>query len=293
MRRPIVLSGVQFGLLGFLCWSSHDVGMKTLLQTYPIYQLLSVTLGFACALTIIWSLATGTNKILRPKRWINPLIYTGFYLFNALTFFYLLPHIPLAELFVFILTVPIVTAFLAVALLRERATQALIGALIIGFTAAVIMIRPWDTANDHADYTQLVWVILFFHILGSALRGIFVRGMAANEPPLFMIIFTTASMAIGMGLYADWQAMDVRALGICLAVGFFIALGSLMQIRAFQLGPAAFVGAAQYTQIVWAALFGWLFFSEIPTFWTYIGAVMIIGSGWLLYLDDRKKGTMR
>jgi len=76
-----------------------------------------------------------------------------------------------------------------------------------------------------------------------------------------------------------------------LCAGMFGTLGHFALIKAFTLAPAATVAPFTYTNLIWAAASGFLFFGEWPDVWTFVGAAVIVGSG--IYIYHREKVVKR
>ena len=88
-----------------------------------------------------------------------------------------------------------------------------------------------------------------------------------------------AAAELGMHLcYGDishqhWKEPD---LGLMAIVGFLSVLAQLCILGAYRAAPAAFVAPLQYSQILWATLFGWLLFAQFPGFYTWLGAGIVV-----------------
>jgi S-adenosylmethionine uptake transporter len=83
--------------------------------------------------------------------------------------------------------------------------------------------------------------------------------------------------------------MPVADLGLLLLVSVLAVLAMSLMIKAYTLADAALVAPMQYSQIIWAALFGWIFFNETTDMMTFVGAAIIIASG--VYIVLRETGS--
>lgn len=85
-----------------------------------------------------------------------------------------------------------------------------------------------------------------------------------------------------------WQAIPLAHLGYFVSAALVYIAGILLSNKAFSIGDTAAVNPTQYSQIIWGALIGYVFFSEIPTLWTILGAVLIVGSGiYMIYREHK------
>ena len=80
-------------------------------------------------------------------------------------------------------------------------------------------------------------------------------------------------------MYFVYTPMPGTALFICAIVGILSVTGHRILISAFRTTEAQFIAPTQYSQIIWASIFGALFFNEPVVFSTIVGSVVIILSG--------------
>jgi S-adenosylmethionine uptake transporter len=80
--------------------------------------------------------------------------------------------------------------------------------------------------------------------------------------------------------------MPVAHLGLTAVMAFLGMLGALGIIAAYRSAPAVIVAPMQYSQIIWAALYGWLFFNETVDLYTAVGSAVIIASGIYIVLRE-------
>jgi drug/metabolite transporter (DMT)-like permease len=85
----------------------------------------------------------------------------------------------------------------------------------------------------------------------------------------------------------EWRTPQGFDWLLFVAMGVIGALSQLCLIRAFRLAPAAVVSPFSYTGLIWATIFGFVMFLELPGVWTLAGAALIVGSG--LYVFHRER----
>ena len=76
-----------------------------------------------------------------------------------------------------------------------------------------------------------------------------------------------------------------------IGLGLLGGIGHFALIKAFQFAPAATVTPFGYSNLIWAVLFGYLIFGDLPDGWTVSGALVIAGSG--LYIAHRERTLAR
>ena len=98
--------------------------------------------------------------------------------------------------------------------------------------------------------------------------------------------------ALGFGAITAWwhwaPIADPTDVGLLLLLGV-VALGGIVCVnRALAYAPASVVVPYQYTLIVWAILFGYVFFGDLPAPLTLLGAAIIAAAGLFIYFRERK-----
>lgn len=92
-------------------------------------------------------------------------------------------------------------------------------------------------------------------------------------------------MAAGPGI-AGWRHPSLEEWFLLAGVGVMGLISQAFIVRAFRVGEASFVAPFDYVRLLFAGTAGVIFFAEVPDIWTYVGAVLIIGS--TLYIARRE-----
>jgi drug/metabolite transporter (DMT)-like permease len=74
-----------------------------------------------------------------------------------------------------------------------------------------------------------------------------------------------------------------------IGLGFSAALGHFFLIKAFQMAPASALMPFTYSSLIWALIFGYWLFDEMPDQQTVFGSLIIIGSGLYIYIREKRK----
>ena len=91
-----------------------------------------------------------------------------------------------------------------------------------------------------------------------------------------------------------YKPMPLTDIGLAALIGVLAFGGQLLSIRAYKRASAAVVAPMQYSQILWATLFGALFFDELPDQYTALGAAIIISSGvYIVWRETRDAVSVR
>jgi drug/metabolite transporter (DMT)-like permease len=87
-----------------------------------------------------------------------------------------------------------------------------------------------------------------------------------------------------------WVTPGLGSLGLFAAAGCVSVSALLCVNRSLKLAPASVVVPYQYSMIIWAIIFGYLVFGDVPPMSTVAGAAIIIGAGLYIFLRERRLG---
>jgi S-adenosylmethionine uptake transporter len=280
------LRGVAFALTGFAVFSTHDVVIKVLGGSYAPFQILffSALLGFPVAtLMLISDKTPGTLRPVHPW-WV--LARTAAALITGVSAFYAFSVLPLAQVYAFIFAAPLLITILSIPMLGEKVGTHRWAAVAIGLLGVLIVLRPGAEAFTLGHVAGLTAAA------GSALSSVIARKIGAEERSAVMMLYPMlANVAImGMILPFVYVPMPIEHLGLLAIVAVFGFIGALCTILAYRSGDAAIVAPMQYSQIIWAAVFGAAFFNEFPDRFTWIGAGVIVLAGVYVVLRESMSG---
>lgn len=197
--------------------------------------------------------------------------------------FWALTALPLADVTAIAFSSPIFTMFFAVMFLGEVVGIHRPMAALVAFIGVLIMVQP---TSDSFHILALV------ALLGAVFTGaevVFLRVLAQRDHPVTILMINNglgALMALALALpVLSWPAPAQWPL--LAGVGVAMVTGQLIFVRAMAAGEANFLAPFYYSNLLYAALFGFLFFGEIPQWTSYLGAALIVGSG--IYIAFRTK----
>lgn len=187
----------------------------------------------------------------------------------------------LADVSAIIFTAPILVAFLAVLVLKERVAAwrwALIG---LGFSGALIIIQPGGGGFGPGAVLSLACAgcYAFYQITTRMVR---------EAEPIVSLLYggLVGVVAISLVVPFYWQPLALTDWAILVLIGSLGAAGHLLVILALQRAEASKMAPFTYVQLVWAMLASFLVFGDPPGPATLLGAAVIVTSGLLLYRMD-------
>ncbi|WP_428527340.1 DMT family transporter [Roseibium sp.] len=269
------LKGFLFALSGFAIFSTHDALIKALGGTYPAFQIIFFSVLFAFVPVSLIILADGKADNFRPRRPGLVLLRSSLAIVAMSGGFYAFTVLPLAEVYALLFATPLLVTALSVPLLGETVRFQRWIAVIIGLIGVVIVLRPGVSALSAGHIAALL------SASANSVSSILVRKIGGQERSAVLILYPMILMLIVMSILmpSSYQPMAVGDLGLMAAIGFLSVIAQSAIIGAYRAAPAAVVAPLQYSQILWAALFGALFFSETPDFYVALGSAIIVASG--------------
>ena len=198
-------------------------------------------------------------------------------------FYIAVSALPLADTMTYYLASPIFVTVLAALLLGEQVGWRRWSAVIVGFAGVAFALQPSGTSFGWPALVALLGSLLFAFLM------IVTRSLRAT-PNLVMIVWQMAGSLIAGAILAPfmWVPIGVLDAGLLGMVGVVSMIALVCVIRSLKLAPASVVVPYQYTLIVWAAAFGYLFFDDVPTMPVVAGAAVIIGAGLFIFVRERQ-----
>ncbi len=203
--------------------------------------------------------------------------------------FMAMQHLQLAQTSAIFFTIPLWVCALSAPLLGEQVGWRRWTAVFIGFLGVLIIMRP-GTGSFH--WAMLLSVASSFcgAVYNIATRK--VGGRDRTETSLFYVSFV-GTLAAAAPLPVFWQTPVGAQWLILIFMGVAGAIGHLMLIQAHRLAPASALAPFLYTQIVWMIAAGFIFFGDVPDFWTLAGAAVVVVSGLVVFASEAAGGRLR
>ncbi len=275
-------AGIGLMLFGFFLFSANDALGKWMAATYTPGQILLFRSATAMVVLVPFVLRAGVGSLFALERpWLHALRLM-FATTEVFFFYWAVSGLPLADTMTYYLASPIYVTVLAALLLKERVGWRRWSAVAVGFLGVLIAVRPVGAINIHV-LIAFIGSLLFsgFLVVTRTLRGATGLNMATWQ-------IVTALVAGAGAAPIHWVpiADGTDYLLLCL-----LGVGSLLAIvcvnRSLQLAPASVVVPYQYTLIVWAVLFGYLLFGDLPTWRVAIGAAIIVAAGLYIFFREQ------
>ena len=261
-----------------------NASAKYLTQDYPVLEIVWARYAGHFLYMVIFFAPRRGLSLLHASRPVMQLVRSSLLCLSTLIFISGLGYVPLTTATAISFTGPFIVTVLSPLLLRERVSKAAWIAVGAGFIGALVVVRPGLGATHTA-------ALLFFgSATASALYQIMTRKLAAHDPAETSITYIALAgfVLTSATLPFVWTppASLTDAL-LFLGLGIFGGFGHYFIVRAFELAPAPFVSPFNYGQLVGAAVLSFAVFGQIPDLWTWVGALIIAGSGLFMLTRER------
>jgi drug/metabolite transporter (DMT)-like permease len=288
------VAGVISLVVGVMVFSTQDAIIKSISGDYALTQVIVIRCFVAMPiLAFLVHFETGLRKLSTPH--FHALVIRGLVMLAAYTAYYLaFPSIPLAEAIALFFTAPIIVTILAGPILGERVNLRSWFAVAIGFAGVLTILQPGSALFEPAALLSLISAATY------ATSMVFTRRLGIFEPATVISFYQNAVYLAGAGLMAigslalgvkgngdpsldfllrPWITPSLRDALLMGACGVIAAVAMSLLIQAYRLAEANLVTVYEYTGMIWAPLWGFLFFSEIPRWTTFLGMALIMAAG--------------
>ncbi len=283
------LAGIASLCAGVFCLACGDALAKALGAHYSTVEIVFYRMLVSLPLIAVIGITADGLRVLHTRHpWAHLLrgcLATG----AAYLFIASLVLLPLAEATAIAFASPLFVTVLSVPLLGERVGWQRWGAVVVGFLGVLAIVRPGTGGLQLATTLPLGSALLYALLMLSA------RRMRSENIWTTMGYMTLVPLLVSAILIPwFWRAPVLAHLPAFFALGVVATMAWTFITLGFRLGSAAVVAPFDYTGLVWATLLGWLFWSEIPGPWAFIGALAIMASGiFLAYQETRPRPLLR
>ena len=262
-------------LLGMFLFSAVDTQAKFLTDTlHPIQIVWVRQAGLLLGVLVLLGLR-GRTILATAHPWLQTL--RGACAASSATIFILaISFVPLADAVAVSFVAPFMVTVAGAWLLREPVGMRRWIAVGVGFAGAMIVIRPGTGAIHPAVLLVILAAAIF------AARQIISRYLSADDRTVTTVAYTAlvGSALLTLPLPFVWVWPETRLEVMLLAsIAVMAGLAELMVIKSLELAQAVAVAPVQYSLLIWSTFYGWLVFADLPDFWTWVGALIIVASG--------------
>jgi S-adenosylmethionine uptake transporter len=275
-------SGAILALLAFATFSTHDAFIKVLAARYSPVQIVFCIALFSFPLILLMLARDPVRDTLLPRNpgWMFARAASA--ALSGLLGFYAFSVLPMAQTYALLFAMPLLITVMAIPILGEKVGLRRALAVVVGLLGVLVVLRPGG-----ADLSLGHLAALGAAVFGS-LTSVIARKIGGVERVSVMLLYAMMGNFLLMlflmpFVYEPMPGPDVLRM-IAIAVLAFFAMQLI--ILAYRRAEAVVVAPMQYSQIIWAVVFGALFFDEWPDLFTLVGAGIVIASGIYIVLRE-------
>jgi len=187
-------------------------------------------------------------------------------------FFYAIAHLKLSNAMVFTYSSPIFIPLIAWLFLKEKITRSMLCAATLGFIGVFCVAKP--------DQGLLNWisVVGIASSLLASMAFVTVRALTKTEPPeriVFYFCFIGSLLSI-IPMFWVWRPYQLQELVFLISAGILANVSQIFMSHAYRLAPAGQIAPVNYMAIIFAGIWGFLLWKEVPDFYSVIGFGFIL-----------------
>ncbi|MFI4988246.1 MAG: DMT family transporter [Alphaproteobacteria bacterium] len=193
---------------------------------------------------------------------------------------------PIADAVAISFASPLFLTALSVPLLGEKVGVHRWSAVVIGFLGILVMAKPSGMGQNLGFFVALAGTVLGSFILVS------VRRLGRTEAAITIIFYQAliGTVAAALLLPLGWRTPTLVDFAVFTGLGLVGVMGHFFQTQGFRYAAAAVVGPFNYAGLIWACLFGYAIWGDIPGPGTLLGGLIVIASGlYILYRETRRR----
>ena len=196
-----------------------------------------------------------------------------------LSIFTALRNLPLATVVSISFAAPIFTTIFSIFFLSERVGYFRWLAVFIGFIGILIISEPGFSSLN----VYYIFPVIF--VLGMSYVAISIRQLSSTEPVWLISLFFSAAITIAglLTLPFGWIMPSFYDLTLLSMIGFFGGVANLWLSQSYKFSEVSLVTPLKYLALVFAIVFGYLIWGEVPSGKTLIGAILVVASSIIIF----------
>lgn len=273
-------------LTGGAVLTLNDGLIKVLAADYPTGQVLAIRGLFIYFPILFFAYrAGGLQTLWQIKSWRGQSLRGFCVVGSSFCFVTGLSYLPLADAIAIAFAGPLFVTALAPLLLGETVGWRRWSAVSVGFIGVLLIVQPGT-----AGFQWFAIFPLMAAFLGG-IRDIITRTLAPSESSVAVLFVTTTTVLCAGSLsyfVTDWKPVQDGHWIYFVGSGLLIGVAHYLMIEAFRYGEAALVSPFKYGNLLWATLFGFLLFGDLPDTMMLAGAGVLVASGLYILRRERK-----
>jgi len=271
-----IFRGIGFSLAGFSIFSLHDALIKSITGV-PVFQIVFFVVLFSFVPFVFMLAISGKAISLRPN---HPGLISLRCLFGVgslLCVFYAFNTLPMTQVYSLLFSAPVLITLLSIPILGERVKLIRWIAILLGLVGILIVLRPGAVELSFGHLAALVAAVCV------ASASVVTRKIGAREHTVTLLLYPMLTNVVVSGALVSLVYLPmpgIALLKMC-AIGLLSVVAQMFMVNAYRSCEAQYIAPMQYSQMLWAVLYGVLIFNESVDRNVIVGSVVIVISGLL------------
>lgn len=269
---------------GLALYVLSDAFIKQLMGTYSVHQTTFLR-AFTRLVPLLFAvLFQGSAKqVFSTEHPMRHLIRLAVNLSYTYSFMFAYSKASLTTVYVLGYTSSLFMIILSALMLKEKVSKGKWAAVAVGMIGVLVAIRPGSSVFEMAAL-----VVLLGAFLGS-LNKILMRRLAATEHSLAIAIYPNIAMILITFpfLISSWQPISWHDWGFFAIIGVITSIGQYAIAHSLRFAQGSTLAPMDYSTFFWVFLLDFFWWNKMPSKFTLIGALIIVGSN--LYILFRSR----
>ena len=285
--EPRIFLGIALASAGYACFALQDAVVKLLVASYAVPQILFMRSLVVVMITAPLAYWLKHPSIFQSRHKGTLVLRATLMLLAWLLFYTAARHLGLAELTTLYFSAPIIVILLSILVLKERVGPARWLACIGGFIGVTVAANP----TQSPDLLPALMCI----VAGGcwAWSTVLVRLVSKSETTLVQMWATSLlfALACATSFPWTWTTPDLQGWGLMIGLGLIATTGQYLLYEGFRHAPASALAPVEYTGLIWAFVYGYALWADVPSQAVILGAVLIVVSSATLLIAERRTGV--
>jgi drug/metabolite transporter (DMT)-like permease len=304
VSSPAYLTGALCICGGVALFNVVDVIIKLVSAGYPLYEF--ALIRAVATLPLLWLYVAregGLGALQVPARELKLILLRSLMLFSGSILFGLsLAAMVIADVVAIYFVMPLIVAAAAGPVLGERVPLYRWAAMVLGFVGVLVIVRPGSGVFEPAALLALAAAVIegLAQLIARLVPTVRTSAIAFYQGAVFIagslaltVLFAGGALESDLHpslafMTRGWVTPTLSDFLVMLSAAPVTAAAMSLYAHGYKVAPASFVTSFEYSGILWAAFFGFLFFADVPAWTTWAGAAIVIAAGlYMLHRDSR------
>jgi drug/metabolite transporter (DMT)-like permease len=295
-----ILKAVLLKLTSAFMFSVMSALVRYVSDVTPLGQMVFFRSAFGIIpVVVIYAWRRELMTAVRTSRPFGHLGRGAISVFGMFFNFAALARLPIVDVTTITFTSPLITVALAAIFLKERVRIYRWSAVAVGFVGVIVMLWPHldlarytNAATSVAALGALFALISAFTNAGSVIQT---RRLTDTETTSSIVFYFSLFCTIGglLTLPFGWIVPNWPQLAALVSLGLLGGFSHILLTESYRYAPASLVAPLDYTTMIWAFVFGYAMFGEVPTIYVFVGGAIVAASGIFVIWRERHLGLRR